>query len=98
MQYAGTPLVYWVLLNVPFTSPMIRSHARFLFLGLFFSAALTARSQERPVGFWRAHLPMNKAVGIATDGSFNCLPSNPATAAAEEQGPCNDSIGLNSWY
>ena len=30
---------------------------------------LSANAQDRPIGYWRSHLPYNTAVGLATDGS-----------------------------
>lgn len=30
---------------------------------------LTVRAQERPIGYWRSHLPYNRAIGVATDGA-----------------------------
>lgn len=30
---------------------------------------ITVQAQERPVGYWRSHLPYNNAIGVATDGS-----------------------------
>lgn len=30
--------------------------------------AFISNAQNRPVGYWRAHLPYGSAVGIATDG------------------------------
>lgn len=42
----------------------------FLFTSLLLAFG-SARAQQRPVGFWRAHLPTNSAQGIATDGKTN---------------------------
>jgi Predicted periplasmic ligand-binding sensor domain len=32
-------------------------------------SAITTQAQDRPIGQWRAHLPYNKAVGVASDGN-----------------------------
>lgn len=33
------------------------------------SCCAVAIAQDRPIGYWRAHLPYNKAVGVASDGT-----------------------------
>lgn len=38
-----------------------------LFLILF--SCITGRSQDRPIGYWRSHLPYNTPTSIAADGS-----------------------------
>jgi hypothetical protein len=51
---------------------MFRFNTAFLTVFLV-AAAYAAGGQQRPVGFWRAHLPNNSAQGIATDGLVNYI-------------------------
>ena len=60
----------------------------FVFL-IFIGTSVCA--QERPIGFWRAHLPFNNAQGIATDGTSLYVISdkgffvyNPSTSDLEK--------------
>lgn len=39
------------------------------FIILFTALALNTLAQDRPIGYWRSHLPYNLGVGVATDGS-----------------------------
>jgi len=32
-------------------------------------SGIAVQAQERPIGYWRSHLPYNNAIGVATDGS-----------------------------
>lgn len=41
---------------------------RFLITCLLTLSIFTAFSQDRPIGYWRAHMPYTNAVGAATDG------------------------------
>lgn len=50
---------------------MILRFNAFLLPALLLFSCFTASAQQRPVGFWRAHLPTNNAQGIATDGRIN---------------------------
>lgn len=37
---------------------------------IFFSCfVVTASAQDRPIGYWRSHLPYNSGIGLATDGT-----------------------------
>ncbi len=46
-------------------------YKRIYFLLTFFtSCSLIADAQDRPIGYWRSHLPYNSAVGVATDGNI----------------------------
>lgn len=40
----------------------------FIIVALLLFSAFVSNAQDRPIGYWRAHLPYNSAVGIATDG------------------------------
>src|ERR1700761_8262930 len=40
-------------------------------LSLLILSACLATAQNTPIGYWRAHLPYNTAVGVATDGGSN---------------------------
>jgi hypothetical protein len=52
---------------------------RFYGLILAFSLiTITATAQDRPIGYWRAHLPYNTATGVATDGTTLYVASGQA--------------------
>ncbi len=55
---------------------MIYYRTRSLFITFLVLSVINAVAQDRPIGFWRAHLPYNKAIGVATDGS-NLFTLNP---------------------
>jgi ligand-binding sensor domain-containing protein len=41
---------------------------RWLFAFLFSFSVVAAFSQDRPIGYWRAHMPYSNTIGAATDG------------------------------
>lgn len=47
---------------------MISPKHIFLFL-FFISRVLHAEAQDRPIGYWRSHLPYNSVIGVAAHGS-----------------------------
>jgi hypothetical protein len=36
---------------------------------LFVAGALNVSAQDRPIGYWRSHLPYGSVTGVAADGS-----------------------------
>jgi len=48
---------------------MTFSNRLYTIIAVFILCVINAAAQDRPIGYWRSHLPYNAPVGVATNGS-----------------------------
>ncbi len=48
---------------------MIFSGRIYTIIAFFILCAFSTNAQDRPIGYWRSHLPYNTAIGVAADGN-----------------------------
>jgi len=60
---------------------------------LLLIAATTATAQDKPIGYWEAHLPYNTAMGVTTDGNMLYV---ACTQAFFTYNPANQQINTYS--